>query len=732
MNWKSLATAVGARSTTVQTEFGPQPGLLTEGRGFDLLAHPLPGRGVYVQAVFTPGEDVRTLHDRLEQDPLLKKHLASTFREGTLASDAGEVQLLIPDWPIKEKGLDLGLLRLGTVLAAEAPERSRMCWGCSQNEAELSVGRDGKLARVCAACADQAADRKRRMEAEHARNALDEDELPPLPFPDMPFEELQAHRAKLEQDYERNPAAYTRKVLGMVLLGQGALVFGFLAAAALVVALVGGVLGGSAALIWMGAGILIFLKLLVFKLGKFLIIAVLAAGGAAAALLRATWSNFKDLLVGPPKVPEPEGVCIRRDEQPRFWAWLDDLSQKVGAPKVDRVFVTDDFNAFATERRRSRFSYERIVGIGVPFLELMSEPEVAGVMAHELGHLRHQDTRGRWVYRTAATWDELGRRMLSREEGGPMVAFAHWYTWRFLLLARVLGRAQELRADAEAAKACGVDAFATGEVKVSALGKAWRHLLLEGLRVRALQPEDSRVAVDPIELVHATAEARPQDIRRAYVQALHDEVHWLDTHPPMVDRLRFVGAEVPEVDRIDVSRPETPGSAVFDGWSALRKQVLARQVRLLSIIAEDSDAHARGLRARLDWAEAHMDRSRVADRVALARLLSGVDRDDDALALYTSALEDQPNHLEAAQERIELLTFLGRDDEAAASADAARELPKDAYGLRIAMVKAYLQASRHADAIAISEASMPADEGDRIRWVFQSLIHRARQAQAAA
>ena len=111
-----------------------------------------------------------------------------------------------------------------------------------------------------------------------------------------------------------------------------------------------------------------------------LVIALVAALGMN---LFAYWNSDKMVLrmsnaqeVGPEQAPELYGI-------------VQELAGRAGLP-MPRVYVIDEEqpNAFATGRNPENAAVAATTGL----LRHLSREEVAGVMAHELSHVRHRDT----------------------------------------------------------------------------------------------------------------------------------------------------------------------------------------------------------------------------------------------------------------------------------------------------------------------------------------------------
>jgi heat shock protein HtpX len=80
---------------------------------------------------------------------------------------------------------------------------------------------------------------------------------------------------------------------------------------------------------------------------------------------------------------------IGPNEAPQLFAMVQEMTQRAGLP-VPRVYVidTDQPNAFATGRDPENAAVAATTGL----LRRLSYEEVAGVMAHELAHIRNRDT----------------------------------------------------------------------------------------------------------------------------------------------------------------------------------------------------------------------------------------------------------------------------------------------------------------------------------------------------
>jgi len=79
---------------------------------------------------------------------------------------------------------------------------------------------------------------------------------------------------------------------------------------------------------------------------------------------------------------------VTREDLPRAYQAVERLTQKIGIP-MPKIYVipSDSPNAFATGRNPSHASVAVTRGI----LELLTDEELEGVLAHELGHVNNRD-----------------------------------------------------------------------------------------------------------------------------------------------------------------------------------------------------------------------------------------------------------------------------------------------------------------------------------------------------
>lgn len=83
-------------------------------------------------------------------------------------------------------------------------------------------------------------------------------------------------------------------------------------------------------------------------------------------------------------------VRIQESDNPRLWRTVENLCIATGTPMPEVYIINDPApNAFAT----GRDPQHAVVAATTGLLEIMTDAELEGVMAHELGHVRNYDIR---------------------------------------------------------------------------------------------------------------------------------------------------------------------------------------------------------------------------------------------------------------------------------------------------------------------------------------------------
>jgi heat shock protein HtpX len=150
---------------------------------------------------------------------------------------------------------------------------------------------------------------------------------------------------------------------------------------------------------------------------------------------------------------------------PEYYAIVRDLAERAGLP-MPKVYImhNDQPNAFATGRSPSRAAVCASTGL----LDTLDREEAAGVIAHELAHIRNRDTLIMTVAATVAGAITMFANMMQfsvmfggrREGGGPLgvigaLAAIILAPIAAMLVQMAISRSREYEADRMGAEICG-------------------------------------------------------------------------------------------------------------------------------------------------------------------------------------------------------------------------------------------------------------------------------------
>ena len=347
-------------------------------------------------------------------------------------------------------------------------------------------------------------------------------------------------------------------------------------------------------------------------------------------------------LLKPFFAPRPEevvGPTITAHDEPRFFELLEGIAGSLDAPMPTRVALDGDANASASFRRGlgGWLGGRLQLTVGVPLLLGMSRRQLAGVIAHELGHFRQGlSMRLSFVIRTGDGW--LAQAVHGRDgwdatldaslQGGHWVAqllalgvklavgCSRLLLGVLLFLERAvtagLLRQMEYDADAAEAQVAGSAAFAGTSDRLERMGRLMPEVYAEAQE----RFEADRVVYDdmyallPPRLAAAGGEA---------TGAGQLQAGFFDTHPPTHRRV----AAAERLGEPGVYTDERPAAGLFDNLPRLSAAV-TRSVLSLSLGDEADRCRTEPVAARVAALEGE---ARAA--AALRQLFGGVEPWED-------------------------------------------------------------------------------------------------------
>ena len=238
------------------------------------------------------------------------------------------------------------------------------------------------------------------------------------------------------------------------------------------------------------------------------------------------------------KFIEP-GIRLTEERHPKLFKELRSIADAVGQTLPRDVFLVPDLNAWVMQRG-GRFSWggKKVMGLGLPLLNLVSVSQLRAVLAHEFGHFHGGDTSlGPLIYRTRSA---ISRTIMSfsRHRSILQIPFS-LYGKMYLRVTHGISRQQEYAADELAARVAGSRALADGLERIHKFAAAhavyWQneYLPVIGSGYYAPMLEGfSRFLEDP--------RVKDMSAKTLSQQKANALVNPYDTHPPLGERLDAV------------------------------------------------------------------------------------------------------------------------------------------------------------------------------------------------
>jgi Zn-dependent protease with chaperone function len=267
---------------------------------------------------------------------------------------------------------------------------------------------------------------------------------------------------------------------------------------------------------------------------------------------------------------EAPGPRLEPAEQPRLFRQVKEIARAAGQAVPAEVYLVNDVNAWVAQRGGwMGFGSRPVMGLGLPLMTRLSVSEFRGVLAHEFGHYCGGDTRlGPWVYKTRAA---IGRTLQNLADTSSVLQKPFvWYGNMFLRVTHAISRAQELAADALAARIVGAPAMARGLTAVHGAGQTFGHYW-SGEAVPVLSAgflpsltDGFRRFLDEKPVAEAVARGVAQELAEGKADPY-------DTHPPLRERIAALG----NLRAGDAPGEDPPALGLLDDVPALERRLLA-------------------------------------------------------------------------------------------------------------------------------------------------------------
>ncbi|MGW2746173.1 M48 family metalloprotease [Streptomyces sp. NPDC001450] len=280
----------------------------------------------------------------------------------------------------------------------------------------------------------------------------------------------------------------------------------------------------------------------------------------------------------------PSGLRLTPQEQPELWRRVRDLAERVGTRPPTEIRVIPGAGAMVQEEARwlGWVAGERRLFLGVALLIGLTQDELDAVLAHELGHYAHDDTRLGgllWALRSRLLNTVITlKQRAACQEAEEKAAFAaraarrraagkpppvereptrgpdHYlaivfsaYAKLCLRLTEAVSRRQEYAADLVAARIAGPGTTAAALRRIPALEAAddlyLSHYALMGQEAGPLPPEGQFYGGLALLLADGTRQAELETLaQQPLPEEISQERSPYDSHPATADRIAALEA----------------------------------------------------------------------------------------------------------------------------------------------------------------------------------------------
>lgn len=375
----------------------------------------------------------------------------------------------------------------------------------------------------------------------------------------------------------------------------------------------------------------------------------------ATVLMRAMWV----------KIPTPNGLKLTREQTPRLFHLVDELSKKLQTPRIHHILIDIEYNAAMAQVPKFGpigWSTNYLI-LGLPLLQVLSPEQLRAVIAHELGHLSGNHGRfSRWIYHSRQTWGRLLNQLKSNQDQlttAIFEAFLKWYGPFFNAYTFVLARTQEYEADQAAAEFAGIsyaaEALIETDIKATFLTEVYWPSVFQKAETEP-EPVAGVYAEIPRVLYHDGID--PALVTKVLKQALGAETSYDDTHPSLRERLqaiRFLPRTADEISGWSETyqpKPFKQSAAEYFLAESLPWLLKAAETEWHESVKEEwAERHAFLTKARSELTRIEtkvqtgvLTSDEILDRAFLTKILKGL---ESAVELFQEALKHFPDHPEA-------------------------------------------------------------------------------------
>ncbi|MBL8516777.1 MAG: M48 family metallopeptidase [Betaproteobacteria bacterium] len=282
---------------------------------------------------------------------------------------------------------------------------------------------------------------------------------------------------------------------------------------------------------------------------------------------------------------EVVGIALLPKDQTVLWQFIERIAKRLKATPPKNLIVGLEPTFYVTSAdvkvQPKGFSHRgETLYLSLPLMRILSLPELAAVIGHELGHFRGEDTKFSMEF--YPVYAGSARALESLQSGDdsiatkaalfPAMAILALFFDRFAVAESAIGRARELEADKAGASVASPMAIALSLLKIGAYAPLWEKLqddLFTAAEEGKPLANASKRFVE--EAVQSTTKVKPSALAIVASESLP---HPTDSHPPTEERIESLGLKFSDVQKQSLAvDPATASSRLIAGLEVIEEKL---------------------------------------------------------------------------------------------------------------------------------------------------------------
>jgi Zn-dependent protease with chaperone function/uncharacterized tellurite resistance protein B-like protein len=341
-----------------------------------------------------------------------------------------------------------------------------------------------------------------------------------------------------------------------------------------------------------------------YALGQvhFVLIGAIALGSAAAGLGLIS-SIFK---MTRKRTSAVLGLPLDLERHPNTFSYVSELATRLGAKAPDNIVVGLEPTFYVTSADIQVLGTDTMLKgeslfLSMPLSRIMTREELTGIIGHELGHFRGDDTA--YSMKFAPVYAGLGHavnKMASGSDGSrhgiaaiPAQKLLMYMLETFHKNVSAVSRIREFEADKAGSEVAPGRALATSLLKVSLYARSWnniQHQIVERMQQRKFTRNMS-LLFSGIVQYDIDMEKLPEIVKAIGEESIS---HPTDSHPPTSIRIQELGLDISEVRSEELMSPRDSAIELIDDYQAIEEHLTRMQQQYYSAMGVEVPEEEQG------------------------------------------------------------------------------------------------------------------------------------------